>query len=55
MNMRIALPSQFILQSNRNNNLQGRRMQRVKNREKRKHMYLNSIGGITLELPINLD
>jgi hypothetical protein len=55
MDTRITLQAQFRLQSNRNNNLQVRRMQRVKNKAKRKHMYLNSLGGIPLELPINLD
>jgi hypothetical protein len=55
MNMRITPQAQFRLQSNRNNNLQVRRIQRVKNRAKRKHLYLNSLGGIPPELPINLD
>jgi hypothetical protein len=36
-------------------NLQVRRMQKVKNREKSQHMCLSSLGEIPPELPINLD
>jgi hypothetical protein len=53
MNMRITLQAHFKLQSSRNNDLQVRRMKRVKNRKKRKHMYLSSLGVIPPEIPTN--